>query len=391
MTTLIPKYYQGGTGSVNRPINEKLGEFISVKDFGAIGDGSTDDTAAITAAWAALTRGILFFPAGIYKTTSTLNFNVATNTTNHKGIYSENAIIKPYVTSSTGLQFGNDATQWSFSIEGALIVDMSNSTGATCVGVFSKGQAWGFQINNLTVTSSTGVGVKIIPGSYGGTWNNLNIVGCTSHGLVIAGVSPSSAVTTNQFNSAYIYNNTGYNIWAQYAQDSTFINLNTASGTAGEVYFDYCYSVNIIGGLIEGSGTGITQTNSKWNTFIVPINCPTEYNAVPTDGILFYSNRYPTIPTQYGFPVALANNGTQSLGSIIAFLFIQSSGAVIAAQFYLTTGTSQLIWQGTGTNFSNTKDNAATTNIYWDATTSAHIIQNKSGVTISYKLQYLAY
>ena len=35
MTTLIPKYDEGSAGAVNRPINLKLAEFVSVLDFGA--------------------------------------------------------------------------------------------------------------------------------------------------------------------------------------------------------------------------------------------------------------------------------------------------------------------------------------------------------------------
>lgn len=79
MTTLIPKYdvKNGGAtpaGAINRPINEKLAEVLSVKDFGAVGDGVTDDTAAIQAAIdATALYGILTFPEGIYVVSDTLN------------------------------------------------------------------------------------------------------------------------------------------------------------------------------------------------------------------------------------------------------------------------------------------------------------------------------
>jgi len=43
-------YYPAGTGATSRTVQAKLREIVSVEDFGAVGDGFTDDTAAIKAA-----------------------------------------------------------------------------------------------------------------------------------------------------------------------------------------------------------------------------------------------------------------------------------------------------------------------------------------------------
>ena len=74
MSTLIPKFdlKNGGatpTGAINRTIYQKLSDTISVKDFGAVSDGVTDDTASIQAAinYAASINGCnILFPAGDY-------------------------------------------------------------------------------------------------------------------------------------------------------------------------------------------------------------------------------------------------------------------------------------------------------------------------------------
>lgn len=54
----------------------KVERSVNVKDFGAKGDGSADDTASIqAAASAAGAGGSIYFPSGVYKTTSTITLN----------------------------------------------------------------------------------------------------------------------------------------------------------------------------------------------------------------------------------------------------------------------------------------------------------------------------
>lgn len=65
-----------GTGGTDRFLHDKLSEQISVKDFGATGNGSTDDTAAIQAAINYVTASpittTIFFPSGTYIVSRTL-------------------------------------------------------------------------------------------------------------------------------------------------------------------------------------------------------------------------------------------------------------------------------------------------------------------------------
>ena len=71
-------YNEGGVGSVTRTVQSRLRESLSVEDFGAVGNGSTDDTVAIQAAIdAAVAGGSLrvHIPAGEYKITDTITID----------------------------------------------------------------------------------------------------------------------------------------------------------------------------------------------------------------------------------------------------------------------------------------------------------------------------
>lgn len=66
----------GGTGAVTRTVASKLNDTVSVKDFGAVGNGVADDTAAIQAAInyvGSKSGGTILLPAGSYRITSTLS------------------------------------------------------------------------------------------------------------------------------------------------------------------------------------------------------------------------------------------------------------------------------------------------------------------------------
>jgi hypothetical protein len=65
-------FLQAGPGAVARTMQDKLRDTVSVRDFGAVGDGVTDDTAAIQAFLDLGIPGIL--PAGTYLTTDELVF-----------------------------------------------------------------------------------------------------------------------------------------------------------------------------------------------------------------------------------------------------------------------------------------------------------------------------
>ena len=143
--TAVNYTYAGTT--TTRTLAAKLGEMISVKDFGAVGDGVTDDTAAFTAALAAYDN--ILVPAGTYIVTDTIT--VGRNGKNLIGevpamdSYGTKSIIKYNGTASstkTVIKFGHNEVGAEPASDGTnnslinLVIDANNLAGFCIYGTY---------------------------------------------------------------------------------------------------------------------------------------------------------------------------------------------------------------------------------------------------------------
>ena len=314
MTTLIPKYDQGSTGAVNRPIDLKLGEFISVKDFGAVGDGTTNDAAAFTAALAAIVatgkKGVLYVPAGTYKINSSLTVNISfvsiygeSATLNFSSLTSGAALI---VNSTVSPPYANAIT----FISGLQLI--GNSTAGSVKGIqytSSTGVAH-FSVDNCSI-NTFGVGESFETNSYLISHKNTDVWNCT------VGVQNLAGFTNNGENISYvgctIFNN-GTNVVQNNSNgDINFTNCSldyptTAhiSITAGELHFVNCH--------IEGNALPLFSNNVV-NSITSFTNClliqQTSSGATPyitiSGNVDFIGGR--VVPNNSTSPAIRANSG----------------------------------------------------------------------------------
>ena len=251
----LPLFTQTGTGAKPRSYDSKFKDTVSVKDFGAVGDGKADDTAAIQAALDASDN--VFVPAGTYLVSSPL-FMIRAD----QNLFGEGAttIIQALATMANVTIGGSTgkAVIWRYYNVGQYN-DPGWVAGGTISNLFINGNnvAEGIRFNrvcNGMVLSNLKIGycTKGIHGTYSG-WGNsykdLMIRDCTQHAVLL---------DTNHNGVSF----TGCKLWGgDLAGFGTDVLLEIRSTSIGNSFTGGFFEKGRIGVIVDNSQIAIHGTD----------------------------------------------------------------------------------------------------------------------------------
>jgi len=181
-------FTQSGAGAVSRSVNSKLQESVSVKDFGAVGDGGADDTLAIQNAINAAAGRFVYIPAGTYRITDTLSYNV-TKTFGFtspgiklvgdgmtKTFLNHQAPNKPLIDIDSGSHGGSYEASMGAVIHELAIVNTTATAGTVGVRVLN---AYQIDMHHVYIKDMTSHGVELKNGLYiDDGWNMFSMTQC---------------------------------------------------------------------------------------------------------------------------------------------------------------------------------------------------------------------
>lgn len=269
--------------------------YVDVKaHYAAVGDGVADDTTAIQNAITGAGGGTVYFPAGIYKVTSSLTPR------------------------SNSVWRGAGARSWDYTTGGTVIRFSGTSSAAVSLSGVSNVRMQDFQLDCTSDTSGV-VGFKLNDPSSNCHFSNIVLKGPgTSNAVGIQMTGQVSASAHNTFDTLYIRN------WKEGVRLSGYANANVFSNIATSVLATAIVSgaigTDTLGGTdnlfqrfeMDGSTTtGISLTNSSARN--VFIKCVTDGVSTTSLNITNTGSNHDNVFIGCNFSVTVTDNGSRNM------------------------------------------------------------------------------
>jgi hypothetical protein len=270
-------FLQAGSGAVLRTMQSKMREEFSVTDFGAVGDGVTNDGAAIAAAAAAAStralgsdlantrRAVLRFP-GNYTFSSSTGVNVGENV----DVLMESPLIITGAASATilGMAIGGN----NFTHHGRYVLDVrratqSNWSTANDVGIVLKN----IGASNIEIRRSQGfcVGAQCLGSSNGFALNRVTIgeIRGARFGLQLTNLGTGFVNGNNFYGGEFaVAAGEGVNGQSRYGVYITGVNGNNSNQFYGQSFELGLVNAQIGNPAAEAIPFLIDNADSSWNT-----------------------------------------------------------------------------------------------------------------------------
>ena len=247
-------YTPAGTGAVPTNVQAKLRQTVSVKDFGAVGDGTTDDTTAIQAA---INSGnSLYFP---------------------KGTYAVNSALYP-ISDTTWYGFKAATLKWTTS---ACLIDVQSKNNWVIDGLVVDGNFTAYSV----VGAQTPWGIRLESST------NILITNCVFKNLYRIGICVGHQSAT-QCSNVTIQNNVIHNCGSLTDPSPGFGNgIAIISASQVAILNNYIYDINGSGG---NATAGIDlEPDPAWNCSDIEIAFNKITNVLNASGIQLYPGGTP--------------------------------------------------------------------------------------------------
>ena len=249
------------TGAVASTVNSKLQEFVSVRDFGAVGDGATDDTTAVQAALNLGAYHAIYFPTGTYICGPlTCGADIT--------LYGDgptNSQLKFKTGSSGALLTANNAVHFTLKdlgFSGNYVNCPSNTNCVQITGAESGGN--GFWIDNCGFFLAKSIGLYQT-----GTYSKARISNCVVEGNQLDGIATNATNIIIEGNRCVLNGRFGIlsqGSWAQIFGNTCTNNGQLVTGGAGIGVVNCSYAIVANNNCIS-NGTGAYFTHGiQFNT-----------------------------------------------------------------------------------------------------------------------------